>query len=156
MKQLIKNIEQWAEENNLIYKTKSIDTSMELFINLGRVADAVCSNGSENNTYIGNIFLYLVVLCKQMNKPMNWERYESAGAEWQDTNKELTLELVSSISDFIESYEYDQTFDDESLYRAIGNIRFIANNLGLKFEECAVHSYNVASKGRLNHDPITT
>lgn len=140
MRNLIKNIENWHKENKNF--NENIEVAMNIFNKSGLLSLYVSNNYKDGiERSVGDIFILLVIMCHNAKKPMNWSRYESAGAEWQDTQKELALEAVCSISDFVSDLINEQTVCEESLCRVIGNMTFIAENELLNFEECVRGSY---------------
>lgn len=70
MEQLIKQIEQWAEDRNIIKGSKPIDQAMKLFSEFGELADNV-GKGRDCRDDIGDIFVVLTIICKQLGSSIN-------------------------------------------------------------------------------------
>lgn len=67
MEQLIKQIEQWAEDRNIIKGSKPIDQAMKLFSEFGELADNV-GKGRDCRDDVGDCTVVLIVIAKQFGK----------------------------------------------------------------------------------------
>lgn len=89
MENLIKQIEQWAEDRNIIKGSKPIDQAMKLFSEFGELADNV-GKGRDCRDDIGDVFVVLTIIAAQ---------YESnfMNAVFQNENKSEDLSRLKSI-----------------------------------------------------------
>ncbi|WP_236452143.1 MazG-like family protein, partial [Escherichia coli] len=64
MEQLIKQIEQWASDRNIIKGSKPIDQAMKLFSEFGELADNV-GKGRDCRDDVGDVFIVLTIMSSQ-------------------------------------------------------------------------------------------
>ena len=68
MKELILNIEQWAEDRNIIKGAKPLDQAMKLFAEHGEMSDHVGNNELDKVfDDVGDVFVVLTIIAKQCN-----------------------------------------------------------------------------------------
>ncbi len=66
MQDLINKIEQWAEDRNLINGSDAKSQFHKLIQECGELSDSICKQKDASDD-IGDIFVVLVILCKQLN-----------------------------------------------------------------------------------------
>lgn len=138
MEQLIKKIEQWAGDRNIIRGSKPIDQAMKLFSEFGELADNV-GKGRDCRDDIGDVFVVLTIMCKQVGYDIG---------DWQEVAfcdninlKENIIELMSALSAF--AYKCDQHMDIRSgLFESVTALKLICVSLGYTLQECVQIAYN--------------
>lgn len=140
MNELIAKIEQWAEDRNIIKGTKPIDQAMKLFSEFGELADNV-GKGRDCRDDIGDVFVVLVNLAKQVGKSLTDLNFESL--QWAEgDNKELVLVLSNTLSELV-GYAHNANFFHIGLFkRAINTLNAIACNNKTTLEQCVQIAYN--------------
>ena len=135
MKQLIKNIEQWAEDRNLITGCTSADQAMKLFSEFGELADAVAKNDIDGvKDGVGDVFVVITILCKQRGG-----RITPTSVYDNDNNvKQNIIDLAGYICDIAE----DSMVSFTSLKMAFSLLIDISEEYGLTLEQCVSHAYN--------------
>lgn len=120
MEDLIKKIEQWAHERNLINGCQPIDQAMKLFSEYG----------------IGDVFVVLVVMCKQRNETV------PSFTEIFHTNTFSLKKNVVGLSTYINSVADDDVNSEYSQKMLVNQLCVIAEHKGLTLKECVEHAYN--------------
>lgn len=140
MEQLIKQIEQWAEDRNIIKGSKPIDQAMKLFSEYGELADNV-GKGRDCRDDIGDIFVVLTIMAKQYGYPVSihnsWNSeivYELLGK----SNKEMVVQLGA----YLNNISISPFLAIKPLPKALTILEIIAKNFGTTLEECVQISYN--------------
>lgn len=139
MEDLILKIEQWAEDRNIINGCKPIDQAMKLFSEAGELSDNV-GKGRDIKDDVGDVFVVLAIISKQLDKSLellNIHKYSWA----QGGNKELTLELISSLTEFAKWASLDY-YHDGIVKRILNILSGIARNHKTTLEECVQVAYN--------------
>ncbi|MBN6068770.1 pyrophosphatase [Aggregatibacter actinomycetemcomitans] len=100
MKELIKNIENWAEERNLIQGS----TPQKQFIKLMEEFGELCAGVSKNNIdmikdSIGDCFIVLIIMNKQADNALLQINIADAIEQDNLTNEELFADVESKIKD---------------------------------------------------------
>lgn len=141
MEDLIKKIEKWAEDRNIIKGTKPIDQAMKLFSEFGELADNV-GKGRDCRDDIGDVFVVLTIITKQCNRgifdyidgctPMLRHPY----------NKECVSELANHLSSFVSWLTIPENFNGEKLIYSVREMMSICENSGYSLEECVQIAYN--------------
>lgn len=135
MEQLIKNIEQWAEDRNIINGCKPIDQAMKLFSELGELSDAVAKDDQEGiKDGIGDVFVVMVILCRQRGDKLTMAN----GYGTEDSVKQNIIDLAGYICDIAE----DSMVSFTSLKMAISLLSDIAEHNNLTLQQCVEHAYN--------------
>lgn len=134
MKELIRNIEDWAEARNLIYGS----TPQKQFIKLMEEFGELCAGISKNNIdmikdSIGDCFVVLVILNKQVRQPSDAMEFFSFGNP--DMSDFSIDEIVSDLADYA-AHGY------ESPFPMVSNLADIADVYKLNFEDCILKAYN--------------
>ena len=70
MQELIKKIEQWAEDRNLINGSDAKSQFHKLIQECGELSDSICKQKDASDD-IGDIFVVLVIMCKQLGLDFN-------------------------------------------------------------------------------------
>ena len=138
MEDLIKKIEQWAEDRNIINGTKPIDQAMKLFSEFGELADNV-GKGRDCRDDIGDIFVVLTIICKQLGSSINTlikpnlENFNNIKDELAWLGYGLTSEMVTDS----ETGEFNPDFGCE-----VARLELIANYFNFTLEECVQIAYD--------------
>lgn len=143
LQQLIKNIEQWAEDRNLIEGS----TPQKQFIKLMEEFGELCSGVAKNKPdvikdSIGNCFVVMVILNKQVGKQSRGMEFFSFGNP--DMSDFTIDEIVSDLADYA-AHGYERPFP------VVLGLSNIADVYQLNFEDCIRQAYNEIKdrKGRM-------
>lgn len=143
MRELIQQIEQWAEERNLIQGS----TPEKQFIKLMEEFGELCAGISKNNIEmikdsIGDCFVVLVILNKQVKQPSQKMEFFSFGNP--DMDYFYINEIVSDLADYA-ARGYENPFP------IISGLSSVAHEHQLNFEDCIRQAYNEIKdrKGRM-------
>lgn len=152
MQQLINQIEQWAEDRNLINGSTPQKQMLKLMEEFGELCAGVAKNKPEMiKDAIGDCFVVAVILCKQLN------------SNFLDKIDITEAELYSEFND--EKYNYSNTTEQllEAIHNLGGNSLSISNNWKIRefyfelflmnlvlialfnqlnFKDCVQHAYN--------------
>jgi len=133
MEDLIKKIEQWANDRNIIKGSKPIDQAMKLFSEFGELADNV-GKGRDIKDDCGDVFVVLTVMAKQIgldiNKALDFSGVSNASL------KHAVLGLNFCLYDF--SVEQDQL----SLLSAIESLESVCIESNNDMQECVQLAYD--------------
>lgn len=146
MEKLIKQIEQWASDRNIIKGSKPIDQAMKLFSEFGELADNV-GKGRDCRDDVGDVFIVLTIIaaqygngimvdCVMKDEPVdNLSRLTSI--------KHVVHVLASHLYSFVYSVE-DSLFCDPSfdLKACIQYLEKITELCGYTLEECVQIAYD--------------
>lgn len=138
LEQLIKAIEQWANDRNIIKGSKPIDQAMKLFSEFGELADNV-GKGRDCRDDIGDVFVVLTIMTAQHGNSI--EDYLSTcgkGYNLKGTVVELCENLVIFASAQCLEYEKEQ----EALSMATCLLESIALQNLNSLEECVQIAYD--------------
>ena len=135
MQELIKKIEQWAEDRNIINGSKPIDQAMKLFSEFGELADNV-GKGRDCRDDIGDIFVVLTIMCKQLKISTIDVIKED------DTNNSSLKESVTWIGYFASSWVSDGMYNTNELWFIFSNLIHIAQLNDTTLQECVQIAYN--------------
>lgn len=137
MQELIKKIEQWAEDRNIINGSKPIDQAMKLFSEFGELADNV-GKGRDCRDDIGDCIVVLTIIAKQIDLDIS-EAISFEHEEIESCLKDTVAFLGYEISNLLSS----QTEDDElSFIFIFGLLYSIANKVGTTLQECVQIAYD--------------
>lgn len=152
MEQLIKQIEQWAEDRNIINGSKPIDQAMKLFSEFGELADNV-GKGRDCRDDIGDIFVVLTIIAKQWRETLrmidfdfNTTHINNFDVCMRDIDEygikqfivELGLHLTGLFSDDVLLQE-PFVSDAEVICTELAAV---AKHFGYTLEECVQIAYN--------------
>ena len=157
LQELIKAIEQWAEDRNIIKGSKPIDQAMKLFSEFGELADNV-GKGRDCRDDIGDVFVVLVIIGKQrghdmivpittiielFNKDDNYHYGEVYNMAC--TPKEKVAYLCSDIAIMV-SHFYDCRVDaystDDMIEQCLATMFALCDDLNYTLEECIQIAYD--------------
>lgn len=138
MEQLIKQIEQWAEDRNIINGSKPIDQAMKLFSEFGELADNV-GKGRDCRDDIGDVFVVLTIMCKQVGRSI--ALYKKSESIKITSDKQAVLILGNDLTVFSNLISQD-SFGGHSLRDAIDALNGIATDKGASLQECVQIAYN--------------
>ncbi|UJQ43521.1 putative nucleoside triphosphate pyrophosphohydrolase [Acinetobacter phage vB_AbM_WUPSU] len=151
MEQLIKQIEQWASDRNIIKGSKPIDQAMKLFSEFGELADNV-GKGRDCRDDIGDVFVVLTIMSAQMGGEVmkliiddNYTDYidyvDHENSKNETDLKKLVYMLNRDIHAFINSIIYTYSFKDD-LKLCINCLDKIAIINKTTLKECVQLAYN--------------
>lgn len=133
MEQLIKQIEQWAEDRNIIEGTKPIDQAMKLFSEFGELADNV-GKGRDCRDDIGDVFVVLTIMAKQQDldirKAMNYD-----GISFKSP-KHGTIHLAGCLEYFVSHGGFN------SLMECLESLDCICHSVNSRIVDCVTLAYN--------------
>lgn len=138
MNDLIKLIEQWAHERNIINGTKPIDQAMKLLSEFGELADNV-GKGRDCRDDIGDVFVVLTIISKQLGGSIvDFEKpYLNEISNIKDEIAWLGYGLTSEMVTDSETGEFSPDFGCE-----VARLELIANYFNYTLEECVQIAYN--------------
>ncbi|WVH13576.1 MazG-like pyrophosphatase [Acinetobacter phage vB_AbaM_fThrA] len=150
MEQLIKQIEQWASDRNIIKGSKPIDQAMKLFSEFGELADNV-GKGRDIKDDCGDIFIVLTIISSQfkdglMEKVCN-ESYlpfidwaEDQKPECVCNLKDLVVMLLRDLSILAQNLDTHNVSDE--VYSCVVCLKRIAELSETTLEECVQIAYD--------------
>lgn len=138
MEDLIKKIEQWASDRNIIKGSKPIDQAMKLFSEFGELADNV-GKGRDCRDDIGDVFVVLTIMSAQLGETIS--EITIGDINWKYGNKSLVSEICGHLYEFV-NYAKVCGWDYSSLSFSLEFLKFIANDIGSSLEECVQIAYN--------------
>ena len=125
---LQQNILEWAEQRNLLHAENAINQRLKLIEECGELAKAILENNiNKQKDGIGDIFVVLVILSKQLNKKI----YEI------DNNLRDTKDNLFFIEAIIENSSLEK-YSKFIMYF----LNQLAKNLNLDITECANIAWN--------------
>ncbi|MEG1695580.1 MAG: MazG-like family protein [Acinetobacter sp.] len=150
LQELIKAIEQWAEDRNIIKGSKPIDQAMKLFSEFGELADNV-GKGRDCRDDIGDCIVVLTIIAKQLDLDMlgfcNFD-HEVINYPIKETVACLGHSLGMLLSDMSDNYEVD-------FIVSIGLLHSIATKYESSLEECVQIAYNdIKDRKGLMHNGV--
>ncbi len=151
MEQLIKQIEQWASDRNIIKGSKPIDQAMKLFSEFGELADNV-GKGRDCRDDIGDVFVVLTIISKQLGGSIvDFEKpYLNEISNIKDEIAWLGYGLTSEMVTDSETGEFSPDFGCE-----VARLELIANYFNYTLEECVQIAYNdIKDRKGLMHNGV--
>lgn len=142
MEQLIKQIEQWAEDRNIIKGSKPIDQAMKLFSEFGELADSIAkSNLNGVMDGVGDCFVVLTNLCK-MHGSSIINHIGSYGKSYNP--KKTIINLSECLHQISDNHQLEVDMDDHiaPIDMAVAHLDAIALHYDLTLEQCVSYSYN--------------
>ena len=134
MEQLIKQIEQWAEDRNIIKGSTPIDQAMKLFSEFGELADNV-GKGRDCRDDIGDCAVVLIIMCRQLGIP-------TIDLIQKDDDNYSMKEYVSWAGYWMCSWVSSGMRNSEELGFIFSNLINIAQLNSYTLEECVTIAYN--------------
>lgn len=131
MQKLIEQIEQWAEDRNLIKGSTPQKQMLKLMEEFGELCAGISKNKPEMiKDAIGDCFVVIVILNKQVGNDSGRVEVFSFG----DLDWELD-EVLENLSEYI---------NDNALYplSTISDLQACAAKYKLDFKDCVQHAYN--------------
>lgn len=144
MEDLIKKIEQWASDRNIIKGSKPIDQAMKLFSEFGELADAVGKNQIEFiKDGVGDIFVVLTIMCKQMGHSIynHLGSYGDSVHNTKGTVSSLAVDLASIVND-CDELRIDEEDHIAPIDMVVAHLDAIALDIGSTLEDCVLIAYN--------------
>ena len=131
---LIKKIEQWAEDRNIIKGSKPIDQAMKLFSEFGELADNV-GKGRDCRDDIGDCAVVLIIMCRQLGIP-------TIDSIQKDNDSYSIKEYVTWAGYWMCSWVSSGMSNNEELGFIFSNLINIAQLSNTTLEECVAIAYN--------------
>lgn len=131
MHQLIKHIEQWADDRNLINGSKPQKQMLKLMEEFGELCGGIARNNPDMvKDAIGYCFVVLTILNKQVgNKSEKVDVFVIGDDEW------FIEDAVSHLSEYLgNSCEYP--------LEVVADLQFVAKRYDLDFKDCVQSAYN--------------
>ncbi|HGO5853322.1 TPA: MazG-like family protein [Mannheimia haemolytica] len=134
MQQLIKNIEQWAEDRNLIHGSTPQKQMLKLMKEFGELCGSIARDNPEMiKDAIGDCFVVLTILNKQIQNEANLLiGYETEGRSFDVLFRWIT----KNISDLIED------LNGYNIQSVVCDLKSIASHFNLNFQNCIQHAYD--------------
>lgn len=142
MEQLIKQIEQWASDRNIIKGSKPIDQAMKLFSEFGELADNV-GKGRDCRDDVGDVFIVLTIMTAQHGHSIN-DHLSTCGKGYN--LKGTVLELCENLIVFANARHLENESEQEALSMATCLLESIALQNLCSLKECVQIAYNEISK----------
>ena len=142
MQQLIKQVEQWADDRNLIDGSNPKKQMLKLMEEFGELCGGIAKNKPEViKDSIGDCFVVLTILNKQVRSGYciadNYNK--EIIAHWGIDD--LLLGIVHTLGEIAVSIKYSKSCI--ALFRAmVGFLHQIADKQGLIFQDCVQHAYD--------------
>lgn len=142
MEQLIKQIEQWAEDRNIIKGTKPIDQAMKLFSEFGELADNV-GKGRDCRDDIGDCAVVITIIMAQSGLSFYEYVKDCSMKSHYDLKYNVAL-LGLSIGDFVSDIASNEIISSstDNFIWCIERLNAIALQVGSTLEECLQIAYN--------------
>lgn len=143
MKELILNIEQWAEDRNIIKGAKPLDQAMKLFAEHGEMSDHVGNNELDKVfDDVGDVFVVLTIIAKQCNLSI----FDHLDVKLNHSGLKvdvafLAFELAVIATEVYGWDEQSKHFPKYALKHAVARLRSIAEQVGLTLEYCVEQAY---------------
>jgi len=133
MEDLIKKIEQWASDRNIINGSKPIDQAMKLFSEFGELADNV-GKGRDCRDDIGDVFVVLTIMSAQLGLDIK----DAIKFDGKDlgSKKHAVCDLGLSLNYFVRSENKD------CLRSCLMALHSISAGHGYSLIECMKIAYN--------------
>lgn len=141
MQEVIKKIEQWAEDRNLIKGCEPVDQAMKLISEFGELADAIAKDSVHDiKDGIGDVFVVLTIMCRQIGEEITLDYDE---INWLYGDKKLVNSLTRDIYNFSDDASCDaHFFNANALDNILGGLDFLAEGCGFTLQECVEHAYS--------------
>ena len=141
MEDLIKKIEQWAEDRNIINGTKPIDQAMKLFSEFGELADNV-GKGRDCRDDVGDCAVVLTIIMAQCGLSF-YDHSEFMIMSDKDI-KYNVAQLGSEISEFVSEIASNDYIpeDSDAFISAIGWLNTISSCADATLQECVQIAYD--------------
>lgn len=131
MNELIKQIEQWAEDKN----TQSVDDIALMMIAYSGQVSAVVVDGDAPDYAINKTFKAIVVLAKKLGGSVS--NIDFSKLEWADGgNYQLVLNLTSTVSELASYASIANYLHVGLVKRTINLLTAIARNHNLSLRQC--------------------
>nr|DAR79846.1 MAG TPA: NTP-PPase-like protein [Caudoviricetes sp.] len=158
LQQLIKNIEQWAEDRNLIKGSTPQKQFIKLMEEFGELCAGIARNDKDKiKDSIGDCSVVVIILTKQLNANNLGFITAYKAADFSTENSEIICLRASGVLGNASSYLMYMTSSESKsrladvLLRFILYISKIALNFELNLESCLISAYNEIKdrKGRM-------
>lgn len=151
MEQLIKQIEQWASDRNIIKGSKPIDQAMKLFSEFGELADNV-GKGRDCRDDIGDCGVVLTIISAQLGGTIADFCIEEIHYPYGD--KSTVSELCGQLYEFV-CHAKNGVLSENHIAWALEFLHRIALNQGSSLEECLQIAYDdIKERKGLMHNGV--
>ena len=131
LQELISNIEQWADDTNLIEGSTPQKQMLKLMEEFGELCGGIAKNKIDViKDSIGDCFVVLVILNKQVGNDSNNLNVFSFG-DWVDDFSDVASNLLEYINDGC-----------TAPLGVVGDLQNYAHKFNLDFNDCVLHAYN--------------
>lgn len=137
MEDLIKKIEQWASDRNIIKGSKPIDQAMKLFSEFGELADNV-GKGRDCRDDIGDVFVVLTIMTAQHGHSIS-DHFATSGKGYDLKNE--VLELCENLIVFSNAKNLEYEDEQEALSMCMCLLNSIALQNYSTLKECVEIAY---------------
>ncbi|ASJ78882.1 putative nucleoside triphosphate pyrophosphohydrolase [Acinetobacter phage AB_SZL4] len=146
MEQLIKQIEQWASDRNIIKGSKPIDQAMKLFSEFGELADNV-GKGRDCRDDVGDVFIVLTIMSSQAG--LSVLSNIDHNYEFKGDSKHTIIDLGLNLNYF------SRSLNSETLKYSLRDLGRIAFEYDYTLEECVQLAYNdIKDRKGLMHNGV--
>lgn len=152
MQQLIKQIEQWAEDRNLIHGSTPQKQMLKLMEEFGELCGGISKNKPDViKDSVGDCTVVLIILNKQFNLENEFTRYANTFRMPEDYASELLpLDFTAhsgKLAETIWIYEdlsgyRKRTSMKHSIARCFGSLLALCNDQKLDITDCLQHAYD--------------
>ena len=150
MKQLIENIERWAEERNLINGSTPQKQSLKFIEELGELAAGINkSNPKLIKDALGDMAVVVIILAKMMDVDVDGDAFDHE--ELTGNKYDFIAQSMIDITYFIERGDTFKFLNTDYVYSLLRNISLLALTLDFDIKDCLSSAYNTikARKGLL-------
>lgn len=141
MEQLIKQIEQWAEDRNIIKGSTPIDQAMKLFSDFGELADNV-GKGRDCRDDIGDVFVVTVIICAQTGNSICEPMFNSNKRLLVDEGLKLNTARLGDNLISLSLMTQEKRIPCYLYSNIKGYLEIIAESIGSSLKECVQIAYN--------------
>lgn len=148
MEDLIKKIEQWANDRNIIKGSEPIDQAMKLFSEFGELADNV-GKGRDCRDDIGDIFVVLTIMAKQLGLHIKDIDIVEFTSRPKYNLKHIVVDLGLSLNYFSRS-------DNQiNLRNSVNELQVVSAMCGYTLQECVQVAYDdIKDRKGLMHNGV--
>lgn len=136
MNDLIKLIEQWGHDRNIINGSTPAKQAMKLFSEFGELSDNV-GDSKDIMDDVGDVFVVLTIITAQLNRSI--ADVEIPPYTCTDVEKAVFL-LGRNLCDYV-ARAYTGSYSHH-IIECLGYLQFIAMSYGHSLEECVQVAYN--------------
>ena len=152
--ELIKAIEQWAEDRNIIKGSKPIDQAMKLFSEFGELADNV-GKGRDCRDDIGDVFVVATIICSQSGNSISEPMFNSNKRLLVDEGLKLNTARLGDNLISLALMTQEKRIPCYLYSNIKGYLEIIAETIETTLEECVQIAYNdIKDRKGLMHNGV--